>query len=278
MDVEKEQIKLDDKVEAVKEVLKRLNNFVVAFSGGVDSTLLAVLAKEAVSKQNFVAVTAVSPVFPEFETMKAKNLAGEIDINHIEISPKLLKEYTFIENPPNRCYYCKKIMAEEFTKTAKDYGYNYVLDGTNHEEFKTDYRPGIKAAREKGLKSPLKTAGFSKEDIRNLARVKGISNWSEPSNACLATRIPYGDNITAEKLSMVEKAEELIRELGILQLRVRHHGNIARIEVSPGEIELLVSNRERIAVGLKELGFNYITLDLLGYKEGSLNMVKNFSG
>lgn len=278
MDVEKEQIKLDDKVEAVKEVLKRLNNFVVAFSGGVDSTLLAVLAKEAVSKQNFVAVTAVSPVFPEFETMKAKNLAGEIDINHIEISPKLLKEYTFIENPPNRCYYCKKIMAEEFTKTAKDYGYNYVLDGTNHEEFKTDYRPGIKAAREKGLKSPLKTAGFSKEDIRNLARVKGISNWSEPSNACLATRIPYGDNITAEKLSMVEKAEELIRELGILQLRVRHHGNIARIEVSPGEIELLVSNRERIAVGLKELGFNYITLDLLGYKEGSLNVVKNFSG
>ncbi|UMZ72590.1 ATP-dependent sacrificial sulfur transferase LarE [Natranaerofaba carboxydovora] len=269
---------LKAKVTILEEVLHSLNNFVLAFSGGVDSSLLAVMAKEVLGRENFLAVTAAAPIFPQFEINEAKEFAEIIGIKHQFVYPKILEKASFVENPPNRCYYCKKVIAEELLKIAAEEGYNHVVDGTNAEDAASDFRPGIKAAKELKIKSPLKDAGFDKEDIRQLSKEKGIVNWDKPSNACLASRVPYGSIITSEKLLKIEKAEDVLRNLGTFQVRVRHHDNIARIEVSRENFETILENSNKITVEFKKLNFKYVTLDLEGYKTGSLNTeVKNDS-
>ncbi len=262
---------LETKANHLKNELKKLNNFVVAYSGGTDSTFLAVMAKEAVGSTNFVAVTAKAPIFSELELTESSNLAKDFAINHHVFNVNVLDYESFVENPPNRCYYCKKVIAMEINKIAQEYGYSYVMDGTNHDDVSRDIRPGVKAAKEMNILSPLKDVGLTKEEIRKLSRSKNIPNWNKPSNACLASRIPYGSTITTNKLSKIETAENILKEAGIDQVRARCHDEILRIEVPVENFEKILTDKDHIVYKLKELGFKYITLDLEGYRSGSMN-------
>ncbi len=257
------------KLENLKAIIKGTNGAVVAFSGGVDSTFLLRVAAEVLGDK-VIAVTANSETYPKRELEEAKLFAEAQGIRHIVIETLELEIAGFADNPPDRCFYCKHELFSKLTNIAKENGIKYVFDGSNYDD-RNDHRPGMRAAKQLGVVSPLKQAEMTKEDIRELSREYGLSTWNKPSFACLSSRFPYGTKITPDKLLVVGEAEDFIRDLGFKELRVRYHDTIARIEVGKADLERIVAFADEITAKLKALGFLYVTLDLSGYKTGSMN-------
>jgi uncharacterized protein len=243
----------------------------VAFSGGVDSAVVSMAAFKVLGK-DAIAVTARSSTLPQKELECASEIADEIGIEHVIIDEDELRDPRFVENPSNRCYFCREGLVRAIQKLADERGIKHVLDGANADD-PGEHRPGLQALKEGGARSPLMELGFTKKDVRDIAAYFGLSVSDKPSMACLASRIPYGEKITKEKLTMVEKAEDYLKNKGFRQVRVRNHGGIARIEVEKGEVEKAISMKDEIAEKLKTLGFYYVTVDLEGYRSGSMDEV-----
>ena len=261
---------LHDKNDKLRMILAGMGGGVIAFSGGVDSTLLFAVAAEVLG-ESALAVTAASEIYPELELTGARKLAEQIGGRHLVIHLGELDITEFCENSRNRCYYCKKLLFGKLSEIAEQEGFGYVLDGTNVDDA-VDYRPGRRAAEELLVRSPLVEAGFNKQDIRDLSSEMGLSTFDKPALACLASRIPYGTAITTERLNQVGLAEESLRGLGFRTLRVRHHGHVARIELGEQEFERATGAlREEIVRLIKAAGFTYVSLDLQGYRAGAMN-------
>lgn len=263
---------MQEKKARLYEYLRSLGKVVVAFSGGVDSTLLACAAQKVLGDRA-IAVTAVSPTLTAQERADAARLAERIGIRHIFAESSEMTDHDFVRNDANKCYYCKRVRMGEITAWAKSHGYDYVVEGSNVDDAK-DYRPGTRALAELDMiVSPLKEAGMTKADIRTLSKELDLPTWNKESAACLASRIAYGLAITEERLRAVEEGERILREYASGQVRLRHHGEVARIEVEEDAIGELMkpSVREAISSRLKKLGFRYVTIDLTGYRMGSLN-------
>lgn len=259
------------KLEALQTYLKGLGSVAVAFSSGVDSTFLLKVAHDML-KDHCIAVTAMSCSFPKRELEEAKAFCQKEGIRHIVVESEELEIEGFCQNPKNRCYLCKHELLEKIRQIAEKEGLAAIAEGSNLDD-NGDYRPGLQAVAELGIKSPLRACDLDKQDIRVLSKLLGLPTWEKQSFACLSSRFVYGETISKEKLSMVDQAEQLLLDLGFHQVRVRIHGTIARIEILPAEFERLLQeeNRKQIYTKLKELGFSYVTLDLLGYRTGSMN-------
>ena len=264
---------LEEKYELLKDIIREKGSAAVAFSAGVDSTFLIKVVKDVLGDK-IIAVTATSSTYPERELKEAIEYAKNIGVKHIIINSEELDIKGFANNPKNRCYYCKTELYTRIKKVAEENGVEYIFDGANLDDT-GDFRPGMQAAKEQGVISPLKEAQLAKKDIRKLSKEMGLPTWNKPSFACLSSRFPYGNKITIKKLSMVDKAEQFLLDLGIREVRVRHHENIARIEVDPEEREKLfnIDLLDKIGNKLKEIGFAYVTFDVLGYRTGSMNEV-----
>jgi len=263
---------LQDKLNCLKRIILSYKSAVVAFSGGQDSAFLLKICALTLPPDKILAVTAVSATYPQVELAKAKILAKAIGARIKVIKTAELKNKKFSNNSFQRCYFCKQELFSKLILIAKRNKLNFVLDASNISD-KLDYRPGNLAKRELKIKSPLIQAGFSKEDIRKLSKKLGLPSWNKPSLACLASRIPYGTKITAGLLKRVDQAEAYLIAQGFKQVRLRHHNDLCRIEVDKSDIRRLFHKRQRIIARLKDLGYNYITVDLEGYRLGSLNEV-----
>jgi uncharacterized protein len=261
----------EEKLEMLKGILSDLGSVLVAYSGGTDSTLLLKVAHDELGEKA-VAATAVSASMPGEEAEEAARLARGIGAEHLLLESEELDNPDFRANPPDRCYYCKYLCFQKLLELARDRGLQYVVDGANLGDL-GDHRPGMRASRELGVRSPLMEASLDKADIRELSRRLGLSTWDKPAEACLASRIPYGTPITRDKLQQIEDAERFLHSLGVSQVRVRVHGGVARIEVAPENLPLILEHRSAIARELHRLGFSYVTADLEGYRTGSMNEV-----
>jgi len=250
--------------------LRLAESAVLAYSGGVDSSFL--LKAMAVSGIRFLAVTAFSETMPEKDFNHALSFTKETGVEHLVIHTDELSNESFVSNPPDRCFFCKEELFRKLREIAAKTSCEHLFDGTNIDDL-SDYRPGLKAAALYGVRSPLAESGFAKEDIRRMSRELGLSTWDRPSSPCLSSRFPYGRRITISGLRQVEQAEEFLREFGLQEVRVRNHGDIARIEVGEKDMQVLLAadNRRKIAEALKALGFSFVSLDLEGHISGSMN-------
>ncbi len=262
---------IDKKLDAVRRAVRGTGGLVVAFSGGVDSTLLAHIAQEELGERA-LAVTALSPTYPAHEQNEAASIAAALGIRHETVVSDELEIPGFSENTKDRCFFCKSELFMTIRLLAEKHGIEAIADGSNADDL-GDYRPGRRAACDAGVLSPLLDAGLGKAEIRELSRRFGLPTAEKPAFACLASRFPYGDRITAEKLKQVDAVEGTLRALGFRQFRVRHHGQVARIEVEPDQIGSLceTATRERIVAAAKSAGFLYVAADLQGYRTGSMN-------
>jgi uncharacterized protein len=260
-----------EKEDQLRRLLRSFGSAIVAFSGGVDSGYLAYVATQELGAQA-LAVTADSASYPEFQRRTALELVSRFGIPHRFIYTGELEDPNYLSNPVNRCYYCKRELYAKLSRLRSELGFAVICDGTNADDL-SDWRPGRKAACEFQVRSPLLECGLGKSEIRQLARRAGLPIWDLPASACLSSRIPHGQPITLEKLSTIERAEDALRRLGFKQLRVRHHGDLARIEIAAQEMgrALDLAMAAQMAAALKALGFRYVTLDLEGYRTGSLN-------
>ena len=263
---------LETKRKKLEQILEEMGNVAVAFSGGVDSSLLLAVAARMYHVK-LIAVTATSVSYAEHEKEDARSFAQRMGVKHRYLDFDQMSIPEFVANGPERCYYCKKAIFSAIQSSVAEDGFTNVVDGSNADDQNT-YRPGSKALAELGIRSPLQEAGLSKAEIRKLSREMGLFTASKPSYSCLATRIQYGESITPEKLARIEQAEDFLTKLGFTHIRVRSYGTLARIEVEPSQITLLaqVSTRNRIIARLTELGYRYVTLDLAGFRSGSMDM------
>lgn len=265
---------IKEKYERLKKIFQSMGKVLVAFSGGVDSTLLLKVARDTLGDKNVLAVTALSPLYPERELAGVKKLIETLGVKHRLIESNELEIPGFSKNPSNRCYYCKDKLFRELLDIAKEEAIPFIVEGSTLDDDQ-DHRPGRMAIHELKIQSPLKEAMFTKTEVRELSKELGLPTWDKPSFACLASRFPYGEEITEEGLRMVDEAEDFLFGLGFKQVRVRHYGNLARIEVLNEEIIRLTdcSLREKVVSHLKKIGYRYVTLDLQGFRSGSMNEV-----
>lgn len=265
----KPTLTIQEKDQKLTHILKQMGKVMIAFSGGVDSTFVLKRAHQELGNQ-VVAVVAASETFPSREFDAAVKIAKDmgVELHTTEVSE--LTNANFVANNPDRCYHCKTGLYSHLQSIAKDMGYPFIIDGSNVDDL-GDYRPGLKAKDEQGIRSILQEAGFVKEEIRELSKELDLPTWNKPSFACLSSRIPYGTIIEKHKIDQLDEAEHFLIQLGFYQVRVRHHDKIARIEVMPQEINKLIDAREQIYEKFTSLGFTYVTLDLQGYRTGSMN-------
>lgn len=267
---------LKKKLDRLAGILRAYRKALVAFSGGVDSSFLLKCCRDYLGRENVLAVTAVSPTYTKKELAAAKDIAGELGASHRVIHTNEVEDPNFKANPQNRCYYCKSELFSKLQEMAGKEGIKFVLDATNADDLK-DYRPGSLAKKECGVHSPLAEAGLGKKEIRQLSKELGLKTWDAPQAACLASRFAYGQEIKIEDLARVEAAEDFIRSLGFKMVRLRHYQLpdktlLARVEVGAQDIERVASRKSQVASKLKKLGYNYVTLDLEGYRSGSMNI------
>jgi uncharacterized protein len=258
------------RLKELEAIVAPYGSALVAFSGGVDSSLALAIAARALPKERVLAVTSNNETYLPSELDLAREFADSLGVEHLVVNTRELDNPDYASNPANRCYFCKSTLYSDLRNLAEERGYACVVDGANADD-EGDYRPGRKAAKELEVVSPLSVARVSKAEVRELAKHLGLPSWDKPALACLSSRFPYGQEITAEKLGQVARAEEYLRREGFRQVRVRHHGEIARLEIGPEEMERAFALREEISAELKDAGFLYVALDLSGYASGSLN-------
>ncbi|MCX7917447.1 MAG: ATP-dependent sacrificial sulfur transferase LarE [bacterium] len=263
---------MNSKLKRLKEYLRKLKKVVVAYSGGVDSSFLLKVAFNTLGKENVIAVIGISPTYPIEERKFAENFCKKIGVKFIKIKTDEFENKNFVSNTPERCYWCKKELFSKMEEIRKKINFAYIIDGTNKDD-ENDYRPGEKAKKIYNVISPLKECGFRKKEIRKLSKMMKLPTWNKPQMACLASRIPYGEKITKRKLKKIETGEKFLYSLGFRMVRIRDYNGLVRIEVDKDEIKKIIKFKDKIINELKNLGYKYITLDLEGYRTGSMNEV-----
>ncbi|MEM7030349.1 MAG: ATP-dependent sacrificial sulfur transferase LarE [Chloroflexota bacterium] len=267
---------MTNKLTRLREIFQKMDSVAVAYSGGIDSTLLLKVAHDCLGEKA-IALTAISASLPESERQEAAAIVDHIGSQQVLIKSDETSDPRYLENNSNRCYFCKNNVYDHLIQYTEREGFQYLVDGTNLDDV-GDHRPGREAARKWGVRSPLQEAEMNKAEIRELARELGLPNWDKPAAACLSSRVPYGTTITLQMLSQVEQAEQVLKRMGFRQLRVRHHDDIARIEVEADDFQEIMSRRDEIVTKVKDLGYTYVALDLAGFRSGSMNEVVTHRG